>query len=1128
MKKFLLLFLTALWSAGGQAGIFKPGERATELKSGTYFVYNTCMVSGTTDYTGFFYSSDGAMTVNHGPKPSSFSTNDPDLFWIVEVVDTETGKCTMRNAEGLYVDNGGNLTTSKSYVWITTYVYGQTGACGSDVYAESADETTSALPSTTASENAGLWIIGNEDKSANWTSSGGTSFVSYSAGQPMALYPAKTTEYTVNSVGELSAPEELEIGSYVVFYNNATQKYIWEGSWDGTVRNKISLEDLQNRNTQLLLNSTVCPTGTLTHDNTSIFKVGGEKGAYTFQNVITGDYIQPLNKSSACYAGSNAEKFSIKDGTSDDLVVIVGASNGLCLNQAGNVVGFTNLSGGNSMYKIATVEMTATDVDVVVVLYDCVCGTETNCVLQELVSPSSEYTYTAPSWSFYGYTTSAVAPSAETVTASKTVEYVYTQDESVELPFTTSALADGKFSSDTHWYKIQLREDGKYARYNSSSNTIPTSTANTSDEFACAFMVSGSTVAGFKFQNLAAGADKYLTVNSGNGSCSFTTSGTIFDYTKTSDGYNIFKARGTDACYIHDYESTLGTWRSTAAATVGGSNVVFKEITELTGTVSLEGDFDETDALVYDGTEYANGATMPWYGCYNTSAVTVKNGKIATLSTDGDASAIVATTPFVSTTITDGKFADDTKWYNLRIRDSKYSAYDIYDKYNTNKSSTANPKGLTNGMYCFVKADGVENGYKIYNHAAGAGVSYYNSSTNNSIGTFNTEGSTWILKANGTSGFVFQLNGSANAHINDVTNKLGVWNDSQSATDAGSTFLFEEVSASDLEAAEALPQAGKFYTIKEISTSQYLIPEMSETETTLLAMKTDASEEERIFYYTGTHLLGFSNGRFLANNSANKLTQADIGSVGTTFFFKKQSDGEFAVIFNDGGRSLYGARTGYVDAGSGIQTGTGYLFNVEEVTNLPLTIGTNGWSTFSAPVAVTVPSGVTAYYAPSAPADGKLVLEEVEGAVPANTGIIVRGTEGKEVNISTEVSGTEATVGENQLVANVVASTVTGSEDDGRYALATNTTVTPKVTGFMKLNTTITLPGHKCWLQTSTSASSGKFLPLALTDDPTGIETAETAVSDSDAPVYDLQGRKVASTRKGGMYIQNGKVFIAM
>ena len=128
----------------------------------------------------------------------------------------------------------------------------------------------------------------------------------------------------------------------------------------------------------------------------------------------------------------------------------------------------------------------------------------------------------------------------------------------------------------------------------------------------------------------------------------------------------------------------------------------------------------------------------------------------------------------------------------------------------------------------------------------------------------------------------------------------------------------------------------------------------------------------------------------------------------------------------------------------------------------------------------------------------------------------------------------EVVIESNTLVPNVVATSLTGSSSDGNYAFATNTST--MVSGFMKLLTKITLDGHKCWLQlsnaavsTDPSAASAQFVPIALADDPTGIEAAETTtVSDSDASVYDLQGRKVNATKKGSMYIQNGKVFIAM
>ncbi len=1136
MKRFLsLLCLLALWCVGGQASIFKPGDRVTELKSGTYFIYNTCWVNGTSDYTGFYYSSNGAMKVNHGAKPSTFTSNDPGMFWIIEVIDSESGKCTMRNAAGLYVDGAGKLTAAKSYIWITTYERGTVGHCGDDVSVEEADGTTITLPSTTASENKelGIWRIGDESKTTGWTGqSGATEFNNAGAARPMALYPAKTTQYTITNIGDLSAPESLTVGSKILLYNAYQKKYIYEG---GYWNNTPTVDNINSRT--LTLTSSVCSSGQTAIYNTSVFEVcDGGDGTYTFKNVLTGNYIPALKTSASCDAGSTAETFSLTvnaagtAGVSDNVATLAlkSTTSGLYMNYQGNkLVGWTAVAGGNSQYRVAEVEMTAEDVDVVEVIYDLAFGEESNvsypAYSKVLVSPAKTYTYATPA-TYYSCTAPAT-PSAEVINTSKTVTYLYTADESVTLPFKTTELADGKFPTDTHWYKIKAY--GYTVKYNSTANTCPASKDYTSNDFDCMFMISGDPVAGYKIQNLVAGTGKYLQLNSG-AVCTFTSEGSVFDYSSNKR----LKARGVTNGYLNHSSgnSWLGNWNNASVSSDPSSEMAFVEVADLTGVVSFQGGgYEDLDALIYAENEYANGDAMPWYQCYNTNGVTVKNSKPALVTSDLTKSAIVATFPFEPTTITNGEFAEDTKWYNMRIRSTKYCVTDAYDlvTYDITKSSPADQ--TYSSMYCFVKDANVDNGYKMYNRAVGAGASFYDSGANNEIGTFKSEGSTLVVKTNGTSGFVFLLNGSTTTHVNDVNNKLGVWAHTNSATDGGSTINFEEVSEDDQTAAESLPQPGKFYTIQSTANSEYLTPLQSETETTRVAMDDDAAEADRIFYFTGTHLLGYNNGLFLANNSANMLSQAAVGNAGTDFYFRKQSDGVYNVVYNFGGRSLYGARGGYVDASDSNQTGSDYQFTVTEVTDLPLTIGTNGWSTFSAPVAVTVPAGVTAYYAPDEPSDGKLILTEVgaSAVVPANTGIIVKGTTGDIVKFSTVTSGSEASVANNKLKSNVVATSLTGTASDGKYAFATNKTTS--VTGFMKLLTTITLPGHKCWLQTNTSAGSAQFVPIALTDDPTGIESAETTtVSDSDAPVYDLQGRKVTGTKKGGMYIQNGKVFIAM
>ena len=199
-----------------------------------------------------------------------------------------------------------------------------------------------------------------------------------------------------------------------------------------------------------------------------------------------------------------------------------------------------------------------------------------------------------------------------------------------------------------------------------------------------------------------------------------------------------------------------------------------------------------------------------------------------------------------------------------------------------------------------------------------------------------------------------------------------------------------------------------------------------------------------------------------------------------------------------------------------------------KVTTLPLTIGTNGWSTFSAPVDVALPAeGVKAFYVKSGNQieNNALTLDDVEGNVPANQGVIIKGTQGETINISIleDATGIADLTG-NQLVANVDGKEITGTGGDGIYAFATY----KSRTGFMKLMTTVTLGGHKCYLKLTNPAGSASFLSLLVDgdDDLTGVEGVDTEV-ESDGIVYDLFGRKVSQPQKGSLYIRNGRKFIA-
>lgn len=170
--------------------------------------------------------------------------------------------------------------------------------------------------------------------------------------------------------------------------------------------------------------------------------------------------------------------------------------------------------------------------------------------------------------------------------------------------------------------------------------------------------------------------------------------------------------------------------------------------------------------------------------------------------------------PFELTTITDGVFAEGTKWYYLTMR-SKGVTYDPA----TGKALANNPatKDAKN-MFAFV--GNPIDGYSIYNYVAGADKVFWRGNDDNGGRVFftkvsETDGRTWELHENGNKGFVFKMKGTANGWLNDHKNDLAIWNYGLGATDDGSTITFAEVPADELLA----NVKAYFPTVKEKATS---------------------------------------------------------------------------------------------------------------------------------------------------------------------------------------------------------------------------------------------------------------------------------------------------------------------
>lgn len=183
--------------------------------------------------------------------------------------------------------------------------------------------------------------------------------------------------------------------------------------------------------------------------------------------------------------------------------------------------------------------------------------------------------------------------------------------------------------------------------------------------------------------------------------------------------------------------------------------------------------------------------------------------------------------------------------------------------------------------------------------------------------------------------------------------------------------------------------------------------------------------------------------------------------------------------------------------------------------------GVSNIATFSAPFATVVPEGVTAYYVSTAD-NTKATMKAIEAgkAIPANAGVILTSTTGTEATMIPATTETAAELTGNKL-GNSAGADKTIADGDNAYILAKGY----NGTAFYKGTIGSTLKANKAYL-TLNVAGGEQAISMNFGGNVTGINQIVNA-EQNNAPVYDLTGRRVVRTVKGGLYIKGGNKFIA-
>ncbi|MBQ2123516.1 MAG: beta-N-acetylhexosaminidase [Bacteroidaceae bacterium] len=312
-----------------------------------------------------------------------------------------------------------------------------------------------------------------------------------------------------------------------------------------------------------------------------------------------------------------------------------------------------------------------------------------------------------------------------------------------------------------------------------------------------------------------------------------------------------------------------------------------------------------------------------------------------------------------------------------------------------------------------------------------------------------------------------------------------------------------------------VPVSGRFYTFSGSSLKRYLSADAA----TLQTFGTKEADVNSIFYYADEALMAYDCGLFL-----NGAVLAEAGAPGAAISIVPSAAGTMDYC------NIVSADADYLRMYSNVATANTvgslslasksklYDFSPRMVLTLPVAVGEAGWTTFSAPVAVTIPEGCVAYAVEAAEA-GELNLRALTSgtAVAAQTGLLLSAEPLSIVEFVISETGYECATNALQPA---VASTIVDAEGAYVFSIAGDKGVFTKV-GV----TTATLPAHSSWLLMADGAAAD-VITIDLPGMVTGIGAIEADTAAKATGIFNLQGQQLSAPQRGVNIINGRKVVV--
>ena len=321
-----------------------------------------------------------------------------------------------------------------------------------------------------------------------------------------------------------------------------------------------------------------------------------------------------------------------------------------------------------------------------------------------------------------------------------------------------------------------------------------------------------------------------------------------------------------------------------------------------------------------------------------------------------------------------------------------------------------------------------------------------------------------------------------------------------------------------------MPVEGKYYRIKGAVVAElagYYISGNTNADGGRIACVANGDDASTIYFYNGGKLLAYENGHYIALNSNAWTFGNEEAASAIEFAASTRVAGAYSIKSAD--RFLhYTVYNGTVEVNrcSDYNADTNHDWALEEVTELPVAVSAAEVATFYTPVALTIPTGVECFYiAENIDEKGIVNLATIEGVVPANTGIVIKATEGTH---NFTIGGEAATIENNKLAGTSAVTDITAVENTTYYVLAMQDNkvgLYPAKINDGKFHNN----ANKAYMPIVTSGNAAVSYSFNFDwAGTTGIEGV-TAEGAQDGAIYDITGRRVKAITAPGIYIVNGR-----